>query len=91
VDSTLADFPPSAASSHAARIGVVLIVLMFAPRILAFSTFPRTCGHALSVVLGHVLDSMRADKGLFLISGCDVSTVQVSGREEYTWVMAWTN
>jgi hypothetical protein len=51
----------------------VLIILMFAPRILAFSTFPRTCGHALSVVLGHVLDSMRADKGLFLISGYDVS------------------
>ncbi len=62
VDPTLADFPPSAASSHAARIGGVLIVLVCTLRILAFSALPRTCGHALGVVFELVLDSMCAEK-----------------------------
>ena len=45
MNSTLTDFPRFAASSGRAIVGVVLIVLMFATRILACSAFSGTCGH----------------------------------------------
>ncbi len=71
--------PPPAASSHAARIGVVL------------SALPRTCGHAFVVILEQVLDLMCAETRYFLFLDTTSASVQVSGREKYTCDGPWIN